>query len=423
MWGKQSTFENLEINLRTADPEDGCEEYNFNHPKHDVAYLVTGLKSCPLSNLIHNAQAHGAKALFIVNNKDDDIERIVVPDHMPGVQIHVFVISHTTGQTLIDVTKQASSEDQNWHMKSKIEIDFLAYASRKKVVSLEMTFSPEMSSATKFLSDLYESSFAQDLDNDLELSLHYPVMHCDKCKENGYKTPKRDCLSGGRYCWKANSDSEHGGEIILVQALKNMCTETTLSVKDRRKELGDYYWMYHQNCMEQFTPECPNAILSKLGIKEDVFNCITSSFYSDISRSQDTIVRKHPNIYLQDNYLLRLEKSNFNKIQHYAHFPLVSINDVVYYGPITFRSILGFICRHINDGLKGCSEFITEDDVKIQRNKGLFEASFIGLVVLFVLVAIYICKKKLRRKFDSELAYKIDQSVTEYLQKSGGTEL
>ena len=423
MWGKQSTFENLDIALRTADPEDGCEAYNFNHPKHDLAYLVTGLKSCPLSNLIHNAQAHGAKALFIVNNQDSDIEMIAVPDHMPGVNIHVFILSHTTGQTLIDVTRQALIEDQNWHIKSRIEIDFLAYAGRNKAVAIEMIYSPDMPTGTKFLSDLYASSFAEELDHMIDLHLHYAVMHCDQCKETGYKTPKPDCLSGGRYCWKSDANNKHAGEVVLIQTLKNMCTETTLSVHNRRKELGDYYWMYHQNCMQEFTPECPNAILSKMGIKDDVFKCITSSFYKETIRSQNDGEMRHPNIYLQENYLLKLTRNTFEKVQHYGHFPLVRINDIMYYGPISFSSILGFICRHINDELKGCAQFAIVDDVKIQRNRGLFEASFIGLIVLFVLVAIYICRKKLRIKFDSELAYKVDQSVTEYLQKSGGTEM
>lgn len=423
MWGKQSTFENLEIGLRTADPIDGCEPYNFKEPRRPTAYLVTGIKSCPLLNLIHNAQAHGAKALFIVNNKDEDIENISIPDHMPGVQIHIFIVSQNDGAALIDVTNRAKEDDENWHTRSRIEIDFMAYVKRKKTVQIEMIYSPDQHSAMKFLADVAESSFDGILDDGIEINLGIAMMTCEKCKEKGYKTPMPNCLSGGRYCWKAETEKTQGGEVVLIQAIKNLCVNTILSIKERRHEMGDYYWLFYKNCMEDFRPECSNKILSKMGIKEDVFKCITTSFYRTVQKEDHNLQMKHPNIFLQDNFLLKMEKQRFNKVEHYAHFPLVKINDVMYYGPISFSSIFGFICNHINDELEGCKQFITEEEKTIHRNNRLFEASILSLIVLLCLASAFVCRKKLKRKFDTDLAYKVEQSVTEYLQKNPGTEL
>ena len=60
MWGKQQTFENMQIKLKQAEPENGCAKYSYDPPKKPTAFVVQGLKECPLSNLIHNAQVHGA---------------------------------------------------------------------------------------------------------------------------------------------------------------------------------------------------------------------------------------------------------------------------------------------------------------------------------------------------------------------------
>lgn len=426
MWGKQSTFDNLQIRLRTADPEDGCDPYNFNHPKHETAYLVSGAKDCPLSNILHNAQTHGAKAVFIVNDKDTELDRIVLPDHMSGVHIHVFVITKSVGEALLAVTRQAKDEDENWHTRSMIEIDFVGAAARQKAVSIKMTYSPDQLPAAKFLADLYESPFADNIDKGIDLELHYTFLHCDQCKKDGYKHQKTDCLSGGRYCWKSDPDSGHiGGEVMLIQMVKNMCVETMLSIKERRKEIGNYYWLYYHNCIHDFQPECTNAILDHLGILDDVFKCVTTSFYKNVKKSDSMMELKHPNIYLEHNYLLGSEKRELESIKHYAHFPLLKINDIVYYGPITFSSVMGFICKHINDDYKGCEQFHTEEDVETQAFHRKLEMGFIGFTFLAVLLGVFICRKRLIKKFNSELAFKVEESIKEYLQKkkdSEGTE-
>ena len=84
MWGKQKTFQDLNIRVKIADPIDGCEAYNYKpSSRHPHAVVVNGLKNCPLPNLIHNAQASGFSVLFIVNH-DDDLSNIVLPSHLTG---------------------------------------------------------------------------------------------------------------------------------------------------------------------------------------------------------------------------------------------------------------------------------------------------------------------------------------------------
>mgnify|MGYP000013375460 FL=1 len=124
MWGKQSTFENIPLRLKSADPEDGCEPYAYKPPKFATGYVANGLEKCPISNMIHNAQAHNAHALFVVNAEDTDINKATVPDHIPGVQIHVLLISKKDGDTLMSTAEAVGLED------IMVTIDFLVERTR-----------------------------------------------------------------------------------------------------------------------------------------------------------------------------------------------------------------------------------------------------------------------------------------------------
>ena len=72
-----------------------------------------------MSNLIHNAQAWGASALFVWNQDKVDIEQVSVPDHISGVHIHVFLINNEDGNKLDSNIKSMDVED------TSLKIDFL----------------------------------------------------------------------------------------------------------------------------------------------------------------------------------------------------------------------------------------------------------------------------------------------------------
>lgn len=425
MWGKQPTFENLKLRLRNADPLDGCEPYSFHEPHHATAFLVNGLKKCPLTSMIHNAQMHGAKALFIVNNKDTNVEDIEVPDHLSGVHIHVFIINHSDGQALVDISEQARTEDQNWHIHSKIEIDFLEYARRGEKVKIDMIFSPDNKDAMQFLADAYSSQFAKDIGHkkNIKLSLGYNLMHCDSCKKDGYRLPKEDCLSGGRYCMKSVYYDNLKGQEMLVQVLKNKCVTHILSTEGKEELVGEYYYLLNANCMDIYSAKCTNAVLKKLEIHDKVINCVYDSFDLSAKRHKDLVeTSAKPNAMLQENYMLHLERKRFQKIEHYAHFPLLKINEIHYYGPISYYAVFGFICRHINDKFDGCPSVFTEEEITIQHNAKVFQLSLVGIIALLAMITIFACRKQMKNKFDAELSMRVDQSVTEFLQKKVKTD-
>ena len=112
--------------------------------------------------------------------------------------------------------------------------------------------------------------------------------------------------------------------------------------------------------------------------------------------------------------------TSFSKIQNYAHFPMVKVNDMIFYGPTRFKAIMGFICTHVNDNLKGCVTGLgSSREIILDKPSQAFKYAAIFVVILAVGMVLFVCRNKLKAKFDADLAYKIDQSVSEYLKRTG----
>lgn len=416
MWGKQTTFKNPVITLKQADPVDGCMPYSYSPPKTPTGFVVDGLTKCPLSNLIHNAQTHNAQAVFIVNSDDRDIQEVSVPDHIAGVQIHVFLVSKKDGSTLKTLATLQGEKD------TKLKIDFLEVSKRNQSINLEIVFTPDDEVITKLLADIYQSSFYHDyVNNDLNVEVDFTMLHCTACQEKGFTMAKDNCLSGGRYCMKSSYFKDLSGEVMLVQTLKHICMERVLESSSKKRSIAQYWWTFHNSCMKEFRPECSNAILKSLGIKSQVFDCVKNSFEQTATNLEPA--GSPPKILLQDNSILRDVEQRFVKVEHFANFPLIKVNGMVFYGQADFQSVMGFVCAHLKDNLRGCSEFSIIREVQVTGESKAFKYIALSLVVILLAVIIWRCRQALKVKFEGELAYKIDQSVNDYLKKTGGTDL
>jgi len=413
MWGKQSTFENIPLRLKVADPLSGCEPYQIGLSNRPTAFLVNGLNKCPLSNLIHNAQSKAAQALFIVNHETTDVSQIALPDHIPGVHIHVLLLNKADGDKLIDIAEDVSGRD------AVVNINFIEYARRNNKISLEVTYSPDDTVSNNLFAAIYESPFTQDIsEGNLAVERKYTMFHCSACEEKGYSMAKEDCLSGGRYCMTSSRSSDISGEVMLIQTLKNKCTETILENANRRSAIWEYYWTFNKSCIREFSPKCSNAILKKLGVKDAVFNCIRNSFVKTALNGTTDL-----KITLQDNELLRKEKEDFNKIQHYSNFPMVKLNNMIFYGQTSFNEVMGFICMHLRDNLNGCKLFQVSKEVKYSTGNAVYRwiaFIFVGVIIAFL---VETCRKALRRKMEGELSFQIDKKISNFLERSGGADL
>jgi hypothetical protein len=89
MWGKQDTMEDLKVDVRLAQPNDGCEPYTNSDKNGKYAFYIIKGGACSLGTKIHNAQVAGASVLFIQYERDN-LEEIIIPDHINGIYFFNF---------------------------------------------------------------------------------------------------------------------------------------------------------------------------------------------------------------------------------------------------------------------------------------------------------------------------------------------
>lgn len=89
VWGEQPTFNSLELSLhKPSNSEEGCAQYDSveDETTKQIAFYVTGLLSCSFGNLVHNAQAANADALFVLLPKTNDLNAVELPPIIPGTR-------------------------------------------------------------------------------------------------------------------------------------------------------------------------------------------------------------------------------------------------------------------------------------------------------------------------------------------------
>lgn len=260
--------------------------------------------------------------------------------------------------------------------------------------------------------DFSNSRFVHDLhDGNINFTRNYVILHCSSCQENNFNQAKPNCFSGGRYC--ALSSRDIPGETILIQDIYNICTERVISGSEKLKDfdLMGYYHHFDNICAEKFELTCTKSILKKMGILDEVHKCY-----------EDSIEKRgeKPKAYLDDNILLREQKRRFKKVENFNRFPLLKINNIVYYGKLRATNVLAFICKHVNSELKGCDDYVRRVDGK---GSHFFTLVVMGVVAIAFCYLLIKCKNQLRLRFERQLNLQVDQSINKFLEKTGGNQL
>lgn len=221
---------------------------------------------------------------------------------------------------------------------------------------------------------------------------------------------KENCLSGGRYCALPGRDNLKG-ERVLMQDLYHICVEKYAKKNDKLIKWGEYLYQFDKVCAKDMELTCTKKLLDKLEIEKEIESCVVDSVQKKGSK---------PRIFLDDNSLLKVEKEKFNSVQHFNRFPLLKINDIVYYGRIDTKNVMAFICRHVRDDLTGCKDFIN----KIEQKKGHGFTIFITILVGALFLWLFNkCRVSLRMRFENEMNIQVDASINKFLAKTGGNSL
>ena len=334
------------------------------------------------------------------------------------MNIPVFLVDQRASNAMLSSLNRVEEHKD----KTRVTIDYVNYLKNvSSEVKIQITAPPDDINTYSFLRDLYDSDFTKDIvDGKMKVELDYTLLHCDSCAKQGYTIQHENCVSGGRYCIQPVSQS--GAEpadsnSIFGLILTNKCVEKilteTLPADKAQIKLFEYYWTLREGCIANLTSGCVFAIINKrLDLTEKVRKCMMDSFVQQKDPSGKSIDKE-----LLDNSILADIKSNFSKVKDFADFPLIRINDIIYHGQLSYNEVGTFVCDHLKGSLKGCYELRYEQKIAAGEGKIFKLVAFIaGLLLVVALIGL--CRQQLRRRYQTELNFKIDQTVDEYLNKS-----
>jgi len=147
-------------------------------------------------------------------------------------------------------------------------------------------------------------------------------------------------------------------------------------------------------------------------VNDDIKSKIDRCFANSFERTSAESIK--PNPHLDDNKLLREELETFKKVSGFEHFPLLKINGLNYNGRLNMLDLKVFICQEILS--KSQCDF----------SKGTIAGAIAGYWALYTVVGsilglflltLFVCKRRLKERYETELNLKIDQSIAGFLDK------
>lgn len=424
MRGKRHSSLQFSATAQHAQPNDGCDTYKHKAPYTDTVYFIAEGGNCPLSTKIHYAQKANAHAVVLLHS-DNDLSEIIEIEEFPGVNIPIMMVGRKEGLMMSDML----TEQRN----SKVVLNFQFSVPKTDEIFLDFWYSPDSYKALKFLTHFNNKDHGYDLGTKLTLRPHFVLWHCDTCEDKSYKEQKSGCYSGGRYCTLSlvNNDTKKA-EMVLNETLRQICLNNLLDSGDSFPDKNDvrqikHYYYKHQkdNCFDNVdnNPDCvydyfekqdqifrnnKEAFQIEQDVKKKVTNCMNNSFVKSFPDADKV------NPQLDDNLLMKEELAKFQKNSAYEQYPLLKINGVNYNGSLHMYDIKQYLCIEVMRG------------TRCNYGHGVIGTLFeywllfaiVILIMIFFCLSMVICKKRLTERYETELNLKIDQSISQFLDKS-----
>ena len=424
MQGKRQEKLNLVGTAQLASPADGCDTYHhITSSKAGNIYFTSEAGNCAMATKIHFAQKANAKALVLIH-ADDTLDEVNQEEEFPGVHIPVLMIKRSDGHKINEMLLESTH--------SVIQIGLTFKQLRHEIVQLDLWFSPDSYTALNFLTRFSKRDHGSDLNTKLTLNPHFVLWHCDDCADKNFMYPRPGCFSGGRYCALSGTGGDtKKAELILEETLTAICFNKVLMEDPKYNQDSKlqnqirFVWLkdYREYCVDSTDSECIFNVLETkdkflqsnaeaMGIEKDIHAKVTQCWRESWEKGIDQNAPINP--LLHDNKLLRAELIEFKKVSAFEHFPLLKINGMNYNGKVNMFDVKMHICNNILTD-KQC-HFKPEGMFHMMRGySGLYFVVAVILVLFFGI--LFVCKRNLKERYETELNLKIDQSIAGFLDK------
>lgn len=308
----------------TPGDRDGCSPINTSlvddWPSSNEAYIVMVERGdCSFTTKVKNAQDVGAKAVIIIDNRDE-ITLPYMADDGTGASIYTpsVLISRKDGGIIIEATSSGTVVvTMEWGVPHP-----------DGIVEWSLWTSSHDENSREFKSTFAEVSAA--LGEKAVFNAHYYILTGDKygCTSGKGDACGNQCTNEGRYC---AVDPEHDvnvgidGTSVVKENLRQLCVFQIATKTQNNSLWWDYVNEFGKECdtgtSTDFSVACSTRVLDRLRInKNDVNSCVVNSGGYSSSGG--------PNTLLDYELRNRTEKGIFL-------LPTILINDVAYRGSLT----------------------------------------------------------------------------------------
>ncbi|CAG9319981.1 unnamed protein product [Blepharisma stoltei] len=359
--------------------------------------LLVRRGSCPFVMKARHAQDIGARALIVIDNKDENPESIIMIDNGSAGNIFIptFLISKSDGELLL---KYINNNVYARHVA--ISLTFTMPHNGNKI-SYGLYMSSENAVFYDFLKD-FASLGSEIAKTEAAFQPHYVTKTCIPCSSNNFKQEEANCLSGGRYCIDPPTETSSGRDYVY-ENLREICIYRQTDSKDNYALWFNYIKHFHEFCSGGIVETCVNSAMTKANVNvKKVNQCIEESFSGK-------------NHLIDDNQLLKDAKDFWGNIA-VSYYPALVINNQTYRGDWEVDPVRRGLCAGYSYGQDPsfCKE---EPTVTEPENEGIGAWSIILILLLCVVLVgaiLVFYRMWIRREMKGEMRRQVNTAVTQY---------
>ncbi len=400
------------------DVDYACKKLPFvgeDHKVDESPIIMVHRGNCTFVKKTHNVEIAGGHVALIIDNIDEDPQRIVMADDGKGKEISIpgVLISKKNGEIITDFIAQNKDREQ----EIVLEIDF-EMEHPSNTVQYAFFTNADDESVYKLISDFYY--YQKEIIDSVKFDVHYITYQHPEYNSDpkGVNIPRPNCLGNGRYCAFPGKFGTTDGREIVKEGLKQRCIFAY--EKEHGKETL-YYWSYISefysqclnNTMPKYNQECSAMVMQKIGVPQDKINeCIYNSYIDKNERRQNDY-----ELIVKNSIL---ESDNLRRFDYMMTFiPSIIVNNRTFHGNWRSENLFEALCA----GYKKKPEVCYDEGAFSNSSKGLSWLSITMILILIVsvnVVIFYFCRnyirKKIRERIEStDINHKINTVVTSYL--------
>jgi len=342
--------------------------------------LLANIGSCPITRKARNAQSAGASMLILINENDQDINKVILEedDTQNDIRIPIGLISHTNG---VIMKNYILSNPKNNVM---VEVNFQEKTPKKKI-EFKLFFSSSELRAYEMINNL--TNYLDQFDNQVKFIPIYVTHQLPTYDPNNAKR-ELNCVTKGKYCYFPKETTIiQDGQRILMESLRQKC----MYFKSMKVKNIKYYYQYmdyfYKNCLlsptARFNDRCSKQNLDIMGYSIDYLDeCVADSFRVKTLLSSSYI--DNENDIFRDDYAEILKYK-------LTSFPAAVIDDKPIEGIIKEYKIAQALCDAVKIKPGFCPYL---EGTTIQDNPRRSWTYFLIIVFICINVALFIIFRK-----------------------------